>query len=289
LQNTTNSYCKNLGYLAYPNYITGIPIQALLPLNEEDSLSKDKKTIIHQICNLPLDRPFLRENDSILNSKTFNDNYQSSKLKDVHLGLPTRTVEGGKRYLIHGSYVYHHYLHDFNDKGWGCAYRSLQTLVSWFKEQRYSSNDCEVPSIPKIQEILIEMGDKQSNFKGSQDWIGAFEVSLVLNKLLDVESKIMYIPNGADVGSYSRQLRDHFISEGTPVMIGGGVLAYTLLGIDYNEDTGETKYLILDPHYTGADNLKSIQEKGWISWKDEKIFLEGSYYNFCLPQRKKFI
>eukprot|EP00330_Aristerostoma_sp_ATCC50986_P008715 CAMPEP_0114575624 /NCGR_PEP_ID=MMETSP0125-20121206/480_1 /TAXON_ID=485358 ORGANISM="Aristerostoma sp., Strain ATCC 50986" /NCGR_SAMPLE_ID=MMETSP0125 /ASSEMBLY_ACC=CAM_ASM_000245 /LENGTH=46 /DNA_ID= /DNA_START= /DNA_END= /DNA_ORIENTATION= len=46
-------------------------------------------------------------------------------------------------------------------------------------------------------------------------------------------------------------------------MIGGGVLAYTLLGIDYNETTGDIKFLILDPHYTGSDNLKPIQDKGW--------------------------
>lgn len=41
-------------------------------------------------------------------------------------------------------------------------------------------------------------------------------------------------------------------------MVGGGVLAYTLLGIDYNARTGEAAFLILDPHYTGADDLKRI-------------------------------
>lgn len=42
-------------------------------------------------------------------------------------------------------------------------------------------------------------------------------------------------------------------------MMGGGVLAYTLLGIDYNARTGETAFLILDPHYTGADDLPRIR------------------------------
>jgi hypothetical protein len=27
----------------------------------------------------------------------------------------------------------------FNDNGWGCAYRSLQTIVSWFRMQQYTS------------------------------------------------------------------------------------------------------------------------------------------------------
>jgi hypothetical protein len=38
-------------------------------------------------------------------------------------------------------------------------------------------------------------------------------------------------------------------------MIGGGVLAYTLLGVHFNESTGECAFLILDPHYTGGEGL----------------------------------
>lgn len=43
--------------------------------------------------------------------------------------------------------------------------------------------------------------------------------------------------------------------------IGGGVLAHTILGVDWNESTGDCKFLILDPHYTGGENLKVIQDK----------------------------
>lgn len=43
-------------------------------------------------------------------------------------------------------------------------------------------------------------------------------------------------------------------------MMGGGVLAYTLLGVDWNERTGECAFLILDPHYTGADDRKRIHQ-----------------------------
>lgn len=43
-------------------------------------------------------------------------------------------------YLVDGLYDYHHYMQDkFNDAGWGCAYRSLQTIVSWFRRQHYTS------------------------------------------------------------------------------------------------------------------------------------------------------
>lgn len=36
--------------------------------------------------------------------------------------------------LVRGRYTYHHYMQDnFNDDGWGCAYRSMQTIFSWFR------------------------------------------------------------------------------------------------------------------------------------------------------------
>ena len=58
-----------------------------------------------------------------------------------------------------------------------------------------------------------------------------------------------------------RELINHFKREGTPIMIGGGVLAHTIIGVDFNESTGDSMLLILDPHYTGVDDIKTIQDK----------------------------
>lgn len=44
-------------------------------------------------------------------------------------------------------------------------------------------------------------------------------------------------------------------------VLGGGVLAHTILGVAWNEITGHIKYLILDPHYTGGEDLHVILEK----------------------------
>ena len=56
-------------------------------------------------------------------------------------------------------------------------------------------------------------------------------------------------------------------------MIGGGVYAYTLLGVSINEEKIEnSKLLILDPHYIGADDLTKIIKKGGISWKSKDMF-----------------
>lgn len=42
---------------------------------------------------------------------------------------------------------------------------------------------------------------------------------------------------------------------------GGGVLAHTILGVDYSRDSGELRFLVLDPHYTGVDDLRTVQQK----------------------------
>lgn len=56
-------------------------------------------------------------------------------------------------YLVHGVYSYHHYMQDrIDDSGWGCAYRSLQTICSWFKHQGYI--DAPIPTHKEIQQVL---------------------------------------------------------------------------------------------------------------------------------------
>lgn len=76
------------------------------------------------------------------------------------------------------------------------------------------------------------------------------------------------------------------------VFVGGGVLAYTLLGVDVNSTTGEVLFLILDPHFVGQDlindtnNMKQIKEKGWCAWKTATaVFKNNYFYNLLLPQR----
>lgn len=76
---------------------------------------------------------------------------------------------------------------------------------------------------------------------------------------------------------------------------GGGVLAYTLLGVDYNDVSGDCAFLILDPHYTGSDDIKKIVNGGWCGWKkavDSKgkhFFLQDRFYNLLLPQRPNMV
>lgn len=170
----------------------------------------------------------------------------------------------------------------FDDNGWGCAYRSLQTLCSWYQWQGYVERD--VPSHKEIQKYLFDIGDKPSSFVGSKQWIGSTEVSMVLDGLCHIVSRILRVESGSDLSQHGPTLARHFETQGTPVMIGGGVLAHTILGIDFNITTNELKFLILDPHYTGADDLSIVQGKKWCGWKGTDFWDKKSYYNLCMPQ-----
>lgn len=70
--------------------------------------------------------------------------------------------------IIHENIVY-------TFQGWGCGYRTLQTICSWLKNN--VNKDVEIPSIEQVQKILVELEDKPISFLGSRQWIGSFEVN----------------------------------------------------------------------------------------------------------------
>ena len=83
---------------------------------------------------------------------------------------------------------------------------------------------------------------------------------------------------------------------GTPIMMGGGELAFTCIGIDYNESLGQIAFLILDPHYTGKDEVKAVQSRqgkrslgtgkaGGVQWQGLEFFDQDQFYNMACPQR----
>ena len=209
----------------------------------------------------------------------------SIHLKSPHLTLKTPISSSHIiRACIKGDYLYYHYNQDnINDAGWGCAYRSLQTLFSWFILNTSIGKGKKVPSINDIQLTLVKLGDKDKSLIGSNGWIGAVEVNLVLNELLGIASQNIFCPSDKDISSKGRELIYHFQNNGTPVMIGGGVFAYTILGVDYDIVKGDCMFLILDPHYSGEDDVKTITSKGFCNWKSIDLFKKESFYNMCLP------
>jgi Peptidase family C78 len=44
----------------------------------------------------------------------------------------------------------------------------------------------------QVQELLVRLGDKDASFVGSSNWIGAIELSYVLDDYLDVTCKVSH-------------------------------------------------------------------------------------------------
>ena len=256
--------------------------------DEADAALTRQRAAAHGRWGLPADRPLLRVACALPASGSLSaspgSDADATRLRNVHLRCPPSGVPGGVPHLVRGSYAYYHYRQDrFDDAGWGCAYRSCQTLVSWFRAQRYVS--APMPSHGDIQRALVRMGDKEPSFIGSKQWIGAVELMYLLMSEYDVSCKMLTVPTGAEVPQHARALAAHFDAHGTPVMIGGGVLAYTLLGVDWNEHTGDVAFLILDPHYVGPDDAAAVVPT-WCGWKrGAEVFQQDAFYNFLLPQR----
>lgn len=274
----------------YPVLGGAICITVLSPLETADVAHPDNITLrndLHKTLFLPA-RPLLRPAMAAYSARpAMRDGGCPGRLADVHSSLkPPAMGDNTVVHLVDGSYLYCHYMQDrFNDAGWGCAYRSLQTILSWCALQNYATFEGGLlPSHADIQNVLVDIGDKSVDFVGSKDWIGANEVCYVLEKLTGLSSKIWHVSRGSEMEGKGRELANHFDEQGSPVMVGGGVLAWTILGVARNERTGKSMFLILDPHYEGEDSLSTILKKGWVKWKSADIFIGNTFYNLCLPQ-----
>jgi Ufm1-specific protease 2 len=72
-------------------------------------------------------------------------------------------VESDNQSFVKGDYYYLHYLLDnINDNGWGCAYRSFQTIFSWYKLQSFTTKP--IPTHRDIQQVSLK-NDNLFNFE----------------------------------------------------------------------------------------------------------------------------
>lgn len=186
--------------------------------------------------------------------------------------------------VLSGHYLYYHYGCDgLDDRGWGCGYRTLQTLCSW-PEGRPAG----VPGLATVQTALEDMGDKPPGFRGSRSWIGCVEASLCLDYFGGPKGRLCHVPRGAGLQGELERLYSHFVGGGGPVMVGGDADAQSkaLLGVCLGPGT-EAYVLVLDPHCWGAPkNPSELQAAGWVGWREvSTAFDPNSFYNLCLTTR----
>lgn len=217
----------------------------------------------------------------------------TTQAKNVHLGLPFPSTDYDKCSLVNGDYFYFHYGCDGqDDRGWGCGYRTIETMASWISLNMHLSKDKKnhPPSIPEIQQALVSMEDKPGSFASSREWIGTFEASLVLDFFYDVPCKLVHVRGGgAELEQVAVEaLHHHFEKHGSPVMMGGD-RDNSSKGIMGVCTSNEGRYLlVVDPHYFGRQlEPAELQRRGWVSWKRISSLDQSSFYNLCMPQTGK--
>ena len=208
------------------------------------------------------------------------------------LGLDAADVGRSERIFVQGSYEYHHYGQGARDAGWGCAYRSCQTIFSWYK-LRDPQRVRLVPSIKDMQRQLVHIGDKPASFYESAEWIGSVEISLLLDSMHGISCKILSLPlpgpDNQDLpDNVAAALVAHLRTVGSPMMVGGqGGGARAIIGAELGSSGKLERFLVLDPHYSGEDSLESLQRQServcvWVRPCD-LCRQYGKFTNFCLP------
>lgn len=202
---------------------------------------------------------------------------------DVHYLIKKGPFDG---IIVQNGYRYFHYNVDgYNDSGWGCAYRSIQTLLSWFIT---NFNVCD--SIPRIEELqaMLKKGDYAfGNLSiGSKQWIGCIEAGIILREVSNgrISHKILTAFTIEELEDlFMRQVHQHAIDVGSPVMVGAGDYAFTVIGLSQVEKS----VLVIDPHFLGSEYELALS-RGYIGWKDVRTFFEftktrSQFINICIP------
>lgn len=218
---------------------------------------------------------------------TVNKSGKAVLVKNAHEGLALPLTEYERCSVISGQCVYYHYGCDGqDDRGWGCGYRTVQTIGSWFNNVSHGGKSRPPPSLPEIQQALVTVGDKSASFLGSKEWIGTCEAALVLDQLYDVPCRLMHARSGRkELEQAAQDLHLHFLTRGSPVMMGGDRdnSSKGILGVCTGKEG--SYLLIMDPHYHGpALDRESLQRNGWVAWRKVQSLDQSSFYNLCLPQ-----
>ena len=84
-----------------------------------------------------------------------------------------------------------------------------------------TGKDVNIPSIKRIQEILVAIGDKEPSFVSSRDWIGGAETCFVIDELFQVSCYLHHISSTESISSRRKQMMDYFKSQGGLIAMGG--------------------------------------------------------------------
>ena len=202
---------------------------------------------------------------------------------DVHYLMKENPLDG---IIAQDGYQFCHYNMDgYNDSGWGCAYRSIQTMLSWF-----ISNFNVSDSIPLIEELQSILKKSDYSFQdlhiGSKQWIGCIEAGIILREVSHgwISHKILSAFTIEELEDlFMNEVHKHILNVGSPVMVGAGDYAFTVVGVSQTDKS----VFVIDPHFVGGDYNLALS-KGNIEWKNVRRFFEftrtrSKFINICIP------
>lgn len=112
-------------------------------------------------------------------------------------------------------------------------------------------------------------------------------MSIVLNQLYGVLSKIIHVSNGKELIDHIPHIVKHFHEFGSPIMMGGDRDCSSKCIVGLHTSAKGVYLLIVDPHFVGrARDAEHLRNDYWIKWQSLDDFIDNSFYNLCLPQVK---
>jgi len=181
--------------------------------------------------------------------------------------------------------LYHYKIDDFDDVGFGCSYRNIQTILSAYSLKNNIN-------IPNIKDILTFFYPNYEHIQKKHLWIEPLQISKYLLDTCNIKcNNLLYVMNDkdsqkmlkSDITYYiennkiynSKQfnniktiINNHFFNSNLPIVIDDGIYSYCVCSISNNSIT------LIDPHTT--------QNKDIIKIKSLE-FLKNKFWMICIP------
>ena len=193
---------------------------------------------------------------------------------------PAHFVRGPLRYMHYGA-------QDFADHGWGCGFRTCQSMLSWLDPRN------PPPTIPQCQAAI-------PGYSGGREWMGVPDAVALLDSFHGATVIVRHLPAHRSANAMAAlvaELVRHFDGGGGPVMVGGfgDVKSKTVVGV--RGVGGAAQLMVWDPHYSGSDTAQAHEQTavgeaarnrlwdgGWVAWRGLDALRPDSFYNLGMPR-----
>ena len=177
--------------------------------------------------------------------------------------------------------LYHYKIDGFNDIGFGCSYRNIQTILSAYS----LINNI---NIPDIKDILKFFYPNYENIQKKNLWIEPLQISKYLLDTYNIKcNNLLYIIDDtdstkilkSDINYYiennkiynSKQfnnvltiLNNHFSISNLPIVIDDGIYSYCVCSISNNSITLIDPHTTIDTEVIKIKSLDFFKNKFWM-------------------------